>query len=476
MKGDESRVNRLRRTLLKGGAVGGIFALLSLRYLLDDERTPTVPTDAPVAVEGLLPADRAVSPDPEAITEPVDGRFGEPTVGIEQVSANEDGTIELDLGGNLDGAGKFGLLGAPYVESTWTAPERGEYVLTANYDVRGHAQQEAEAVLEQGGAAVATFLESTLAILDSDDRVVSHRTTVDHRTANEDHLPELVEEAVSWAVTVALGPSTGLLGRMIGRAAISGLVDWVFDTGGRADKSIAEDGQLDVKFLAEEGRTYRFRFATDGGYSGKSIRDRSGFRAALSVTNRLTEFAVEPTETEVDRAEHLLTVRKEDTDEGFGAYMLSATGDIWQENESEALIEGSTALDFVGPSRGEDTLRFAGDVENFMLKGPANVYLDGEPVDPDRLGSAEALTNTLTVESAGTQTGFFAVTVSGTIVHEERGLAEAYIRGSSALDWVGEKRGTDRFRFSGEIIEFVLMGEANVSVNGEQVDPDALGV
>lgn len=169
-----------------------------------------------------------------------------------------------------------------------------------------------------------------------------------------------------------------------------------------------------------------------------------------------------------------LRVTKAGTQDGLGAYFVRTDRAIDQAVDSEALVVGSTAVDWVGPESGEDNLHLRGEVTEFLLKGEAAVYHDGSRVAPGEFGRSRPndvgdLSNTLTVESTGTGLGAFAVTVTGELAHGDD--SEAVIRGRSALDWVGPETGTDELRFSGAIQTLVLKGDARVFVNGERVYP-----
>lgn len=184
-----------------------------------------------------------------------------------------------------------------------------------------------------------------------------------------------------------------------------------------------------------------------------------------------------------DVAARTLTVAKGGAIEGRGAFALTVSGAVHQTDTSEATICGRTAVDWVGPVAGTDTLRFTGDVEQFLFKGTADVYLDGDRVDPGSLGSGEpggtaggaALPNTLRVTKEGVEDGtcVFAVTVSGEVAHGES--SEAVIRGQSALDWVGPEAGSDEVRYSGAITGLVVKGPGAVYRNGDRIDPDEVG-
>lgn len=185
-----------------------------------------------------------------------------------------------------------------------------------------------------------------------------------------------------------------------------------------------------------------------------------------------------PTPT-TPQAESTLTLTKKGTEDGLGGFFLSVNGQIKHGSNSEAVIERSSALDWVGPERGVDSIRFSGEVTQFILKGPATTYLDNSRVDPASLGSGQLhngatsgdLPNTLTVtkDGARNELAAFAVEVDGKLGPGES--CEAIFRGSTALDWVGPERGFDTIRFSGNITKFLLKGPATLYLNGSRVNP-----
>ena len=473
--GSHLPIDRLRRAILQSSVLTGAISALPTRMAaIDDEGVAQ--TAERIQRTSLLPADRTSAPAPRQETRPHEGSLGSPVIDVTEVNVTTTGELTCDLVGALEGPGTFALSAGPFIESAWTPTESGAYQVTVNYEARGQTRQEAESVVEADGAAVTTVVESNLAVLGPENRVLDQQTTNDHRAVSEDHLPELLEGAIAVIAGLVFTPSAGLLGRLIGRRIVSGVAGWLFDEAGQLEKRIANDGQLQVTLNAQADRTYRVRFTANSSFTGKSTGGNASFNANLSSTHAITSLTVAPTGDGTERPENVLTVTKEGVEDGLGAFMLTTTGDVWQGDDSEAVIAGPSAMDFVGPESGTDELRFAGDIENFLLKGQATVLLNGEEVDPGELGSVEELANTLTVESTGTRAGFYGVTVSGTIVPSERGIAEGFVRGSSAIDWVGDRRGTDHYRFSGEIVEFLLKGEANVRVNGQTVDPSSLGV
>ena len=86
-----------------------------------------------------------------------------------------------------------------------------------------------------------------------------------------------------------------------------------------------------------------------------------------------------------DLPEHTLRVAKEDAADGLGVYAFQVEGRLAPGKSAEATHEVNSTLDWVGPKTGVDVYRFTGDVTSFLFEGDANVYLDGEKVDPNDL-------------------------------------------------------------------------------------------
>lgn len=177
-----------------------------------------------------------------------------------------------------------------------------------------------------------------------------------------------------------------------------------------------------------------------------------------------------------------LRVAKEGQPEGLVVFAVWVDGDVSPTETFEGLIEGSSALDWLGPQRGVDALEYSGEITRFLLDGAANVYVNGDQVHPDEVGnerppedSGGPPENTLRVAKEDEPDGrvMFAVAVDGALAAGEG--FDGVLEGTYALDWLGPKRGVDALEYSGEITTFLFHGDANVYVNGEEVDPDDLG-
>ena len=88
-----------------------------------------------------------------------------------------------------------------------------------------------------------------------------------------------------------------------------------------------------------------------------------------------------------EEANRTLKVVKEGAEQGLAAFMVTVSGNIEAGQNSEAVIDGSSAIDWLGPRRGTDNLHFSGEITEFILKGDATVYIDGNSADPDDLGT-----------------------------------------------------------------------------------------
>ncbi|WP_254764799.1 right-handed parallel beta-helix repeat-containing protein [Natrinema marinum] len=148
--------------------------------------------------------------------------------------------------------------------------------------------------------------------------------------------------------------------------------------------------------------------------------------------------------------------------------------------ESYDSIDATSATGWVTNTSHVDGYRFAGDLHEVAFRqGSAHVEVNGETIDPDQYnGDQPTLENTLLVDGVGTSGGTryeFAVsgaaqkaTVKGATIDGEDTVDGGIITGSVA-GW------RDGFKFSGELTDLTLDGDARVYVNGEQVDPADYG-
>lgn len=459
--GFESR----REFLRAAGLTGGTAVLPVGQVAASSGRSRTV-LDSDFQRESLLPAERTFSEPPKMEAETADNG-GEEYFQRDEVGVDPAGRLSLDIKGGLDGEGKYGLTGAPTLETTWTAPRTGEHVVRARYRTRGGLHHDFG-----DGTLVSSFPKSTLAVLDTETGSATVRPFLDSGIVSPDIDEFLIEEGLEFLARRLVLPFFGPIGSIFARFIIDQVVDWIVpeptgnDTFGRTY-------ERQLRFWAKEGRTYRIRFYTSGGGAGASQSGSGSCRTRLTVETDLHELSVYPVGISMA---HDLVVSKEGTPEGLGMYAVTVSDDLAREEGSEAEVEGRTALDWVGPKRGVDRLRYSGTIEEFLLKGNAVAYRDGSRIESGSrsAGGGEDLPNTLTVTKEGTNQGLgaFVVAVDGEL--EPFDDSESVVVGSRALDWVGPARGTDRLGFSGRVTDLVLKGNARVYVNGSRVNPDAV--
>lgn len=182
-----------------------------------------------------------------------------------------------------------------------------------------------------------------------------------------------------------------------------------------------------------------------------------------------------------DSADPSRTVTVESTGEDRATYEFTVT-DVVEPGDSANLsgaefpdaVQGTTASGSVAVYGSDDYL-FAGEITAFSVDGPADVYVDGEQVDPsqfddsDGSGSAE-YPNLLVIDGDGAESSSdYSFTVSGELEKApDVGMVESddVVSDGSATGQVAG--GTDAYRFSGNITSFLLSGSASVDFeNGE---------
>ncbi|WP_254538911.1 right-handed parallel beta-helix repeat-containing protein [Halomarina litorea] len=151
------------------------------------------------------------------------------------------------------------------------------------------------------------------------------------------------------------------------------------------------------------------------------------------------------------------------------AYRFTVSGDLAVDPERGALedadnISGPSAEGAV--SNDVDSYRFTGDVTHFDLRGEAAVYLDGEQVSADRLGTEEdpALPNLVVVDGTGSSGRCdYRFTVTGEVEKSfELGSLETtdIIEGGTVTGSV--EGDVDGYRFTGHITSFDMDGTAAI--------------
>jgi hypothetical protein len=139
-------------------------------------------------------------------------------------------------------------------------------------------------------------------------------------------------------------------------------------------------------------------------------------------------------------------------------------------------VSGSTVNGYVTETSDYDAFEFSGEVTDFaFLEGDATVYVNGTEVDPSTLG-ASTLDRSIRLQGTGV-TANYEFTVSGDLEEANDSLQSwDDVSGSTATGYVTETSHEDGFNFSGEVTDFTfLQGEADVYVDGTQVDPSTLG-
>ena len=160
------------------------------------------------------------------------------------------------------------------------------------------------------------------------------------------------------------------------------------------------------------------------------------------------------------------TLTIDGTDAGETAYEVAVSGEIENDpdngtfNDNDS-VKGSIATGSV--SGGVDGYRFSGEVVGIDVDGDAAILVDGEEVEPDSL----ILPNYIVFDADGSQTETtYDIEVSGDLVNDPLlgPLEEGDDLDGSTV--AGTVTGDDRdgFRFSGDLVNFRLDGEANVTL------------
>ncbi|MFC7156570.1 right-handed parallel beta-helix repeat-containing protein [Halomarina halobia] len=141
----------------------------------------------------------------------------------------------------------------------------------------------------------------------------------------------------------------------------------------------------------------------------------------------------------------------------------------------EDVVSGNTAQGVL--ARGWDVYRYSGEIVTFDIDGPAEISHNGTFVDPDELGidgsdesgSDEELPNTISIKGDAGDLLPYHIEVSGDIEFDPDYGTEDRIADGTA-EGVIATGGWDVYRYSGEIVTFDVVGDADVEVNGESVD------
>lgn len=179
---------------------------------------------------------------------------------------------------------------------------------------------------------------------------------------------------------------------------------------------------------------------------------------------------------------HSISIVSDDGRRAFYRFTISERIEArWQADLSNADypdgVEGRTAFGSVA-ERGADNFHFAGEITNFVLSGPATVYMNGDEIDvKERWGPS--LPQSLVITSESDQRASYEFDVSGTIepgavADLSSGTHTDTVDDGSAIGWVAEG-GADNYFFSGNLTHFSYTGPLSVRENDQQVDPDSLG-
>lgn len=155
--------------------------------------------------------------------------------------------------------------------------------------------------------------------------------------------------------------------------------------------------------------------------------------------------------------------------EGETSYELTVDGDLPKSDEQGATVDpedsvdGSSATGAVA-GNGADAYRFSGSITDITLDGDATLYLNGERYEPypNRLvivGSEDVANYAFTVDGKLRKSGDRGASIDD----------EDTVTGTRATGTVAG-HGADAYRFSGNVTNFTLDGDATVYLNGEKVE------
>ena len=167
------------------------------------------------------------------------------------------------------------------------------------------------------------------------------------------------------------------------------------------------------------------------------------------------------------------TLAVDGSDTGRTDYTFTVSGDLEENADIGSLgtgdsIDGSTATGFV--NGGVDGYRFSGDLTDITVEGNAAIIVDGQEIDPSQYGES-TLSHTLTIDGNDADWTDYSLTVSGEIENDpENGSfnPQDNITGSTASGFVNG--GVDGYRFSGELVDGTVDGNAAVLVDGQEID------
>lgn len=229
-------------------------------------------------------------------------------------------------------------------------------------------------------------------------------------------------------------------------------------------------GELEVKQGWDDYETGLDGYAEDRFVAASSfVKSRRHFARASYLFGRGASEL--PTDTaDVDR-----TIELVGDGSAVGSYTFTVDGELRKMSGNAAdSVDGRTATGEVRD--GSDRYAFSGSITRFEVGDGVTVYVDGQAVDPAILGGENTpeLTNTIVI--AGTGSGAeYRFTVSEAIRKngEQGSINEGdTVDGTTAAGAVGD--GKDAYDYAGVITDFRLSGEADVRINGDEIDPTTL--
>lgn len=182
--------------------------------------------------------------------------------------------------------------------------------------------------------------------------------------------------------------------------------------------------------------------------------------------------------TELDPATLDAHTLKIDTEDGADLveYEVVTSGEVAPGSDAEdndRIVQNDdgtwTASGVVGNGYA-DSFTFEGEVQDVTLSNPATVLVDGEELDPATL-DAGSTWHDLQVAGTGDRT-IYAFQVSGELEAGDTVDDHENVGADSVSGVVSDD--VDAYRFTGELVDVAVYGDAEVTVDGEPVDTDSL--
>jgi hypothetical protein len=240
--------------------------------------------------------------------------------------------------------------------------------------------------------------------------------------------------------------------------SVSADLEWVASrTDGFAVRGLGSDDydRIEVRADFDVGADRR---APDGLF----VRDGAGDVVELPATEPVT----------VERGSCAATSDRTVRIEGAGSYVSYELVTDGGFARTDTLQSGDTISDDDTTATGgvvgfRDEYTFTGDITSISLSGPAEVFIDGEQVDPADFGA-----NTIEFVGDGDRSTY-EFSVSETVT-DGTGLSgpDAFDGNAGSGAVYG---GTDRYTFTGDLASLSVTGGATVLVDGEAVDPADFG-